>query len=134
MRNAARRALATAVLLSTVCIVSSASAATSEDAAHWNDHPVARAWFNSGRTPCLPGLGRNAFTLKVAEGAEQAAVYWEKTGVENSGTWRTLHGSGNEITFSVSGPVNSRVQIWYKVCGKLHGQRYCGPGQFDWIR
>ncbi len=133
MRSAVRLAVPTAVLLSTVCIVSSASAATSEAIAYRNGRPVARAWFNSGGTPCLPEL-RNSFTFKVEEGAESATVYWEMAGMEDSGTWRPLPPGADSETFSVSGQVNPRVQIWYKVCGQIGGKRYCGPFQLDWIR
>jgi hypothetical protein len=118
--------------LSTVYVASPASVATSADAAYWNDRPVAKVWFNSGTH--RPDLGTNSFALKVEEGASEAAVFWEKPAVPEDGQWRTIYGSNNEITFSVSGPVDPDAQIWYQVCGKIDGKSYCGRGQFDWIR
>ncbi|MFI6706612.1 hypothetical protein ACIBF7_09290 [Nonomuraea sp. NPDC050478] len=132
MRSSIRSTIAAAIALPLVFAASPASAATSESAAYWNDRPVAKAWFNSGTHNM--SKGRNSFTLKVEEGATEAGLYWERPSVSGSGQIRRLYGSGNEVSFSISGAVSRRVQIWYQVCGKINGKSYCGPGRFDWIQ
>jgi hypothetical protein len=118
------------ISLAVLCVAAPAFAYSTYSIAYWNDQRIAIAWFNSGTTDM--SKGRNSFTLKVEDGASVAALWYQVDGEPQQ--TKTISGSGNEVSFSVSGPQNPPKSISYGVCGEYWGHRECGPFIDDIVR
>jgi hypothetical protein len=108
-----------------------ASAATSESDAYWNDAPVAKAWFNSGKSS--PSKGPNSFTLKVESGANYAKLFYWINGAPQTPVG--LSGSGAEKTWSLASSPTTARSLTFSVCGTVGNNVYCDANlHYDTIK